>query len=134
MDAGPPATPTAEDVVATLRRLEEDLLRPDIRGSAVELEGRLAPDFLEVGSSGRVYDRAAIVAHLAVEADEGRSPVARIEAFAVRLLAPGVALATYRSVRDGGDGGPPAVVLRASIWRLDGGAWQMAFHQGTPTG
>ncbi len=124
----------AEGLAATLRRLEADLLRPKIRGSTVELEARLAPDFLEFGSSGRVYDRAAIVALLAAETAEGRAPASRIEGFSVRLLAADVALATYRSVRAGAEAGPPAGALRSSIWRRGGGAWRMVFHQGTPTG
>ena len=125
MDAPP-------DLAAHLRILEEELLRPAIRGSRAELEARLAPDFAEIGRSGRVYDRASLVAALAAEHDDAPA-VARVEDFSVRLLAPGVALATYRSVREDAAGGPPAVALRSSIWRRDGDAWRMAFHQGTPT-
>jgi hypothetical protein len=120
------------DLANHLRSLEEDLLRPAIRASRTELEARLSPDFVEFGRSGRVYDREALVAALAAE-DDSAQPVAAIEDFRVRLLAPGVALATYRSLRDSSAGGRPSVVLRSSIWRLDGDAWRMAFHQGTPT-
>lgn len=120
------------DLVEHLRRLEAELLRPGVRRSRAALEALLAPDFVEVGRSGRVYDRVAIAAALAAEAaDPSGRPVARIEAFAVRRLASDVALATYRSV-----GATPAgdvVTLRASIWRRrDDGAWQMTYHQGTP--
>jgi hypothetical protein len=120
-------------LIAHLRHLEEELLRPEVRRSRAALEALLAPDFVEVGRSGRVYDRDAIVAALANEpADRSGRPVARIEAFAVRLLAPGVALATYRSV--GGTPAGDAVTLRASIWRREpAGAWRMTYHQGTPS-
>ncbi len=121
------------DLVLHLQGLEEDLLRPDIRSSRAELEARLAPDFAEIGRSGRVYDRASLVEALAAEGDAA-PPVIRIDGFSVRLLAPDVALATYRSVREGPAGGPPSVTLRSSIWRGEGDAWRMAFHQGTPSG
>ncbi len=120
-------------LVETLRRLEEELLRPDVRRSRAALETRLAPDFIEIGRSGRAYDREAIIGALAAE-EMGTARV-WIEDFAVRLLAPGVALATYRSVRDEAAGvASPAATLRSSTWRLDrDGRWRMMFHQGTPT-
>jgi hypothetical protein len=114
---------------AHLRGLEEDLLRPEIRRSRAELEARLAPEFAEFGRSGRVYDRAALIAALA---DEEPGMVV-ISAFTVRLLAPGVALATYRS-RAIGLGGRPVLALRSSIWRRDDERWLLVFHQGTPAG
>jgi hypothetical protein len=120
-------------LVAHLRHLEEELLRPGVRRSRAPLEALLAPDFVEVGRSGRVYDREAIVGALAADADDPSGwPVARIESFAVRLLAASVALATYDSVHEGDDG-PRTVARRASIWRQGGaGDWRLAYHQGTP--
>jgi hypothetical protein len=133
-------------LVATLRGLEEHLLRPDVRRSRAALEALLDPDFVEIGRSGRIYDRKGIVAALAVE---DASPTAlRITDFAVRLLAPGVALATYRTVHDGAAGAAAgaattgattaattATTLRSSTWHLDSlGVWRMVFHQGTPAG
>lgn len=129
MDADP-------DLIAHLRRLEEELLRPEVRRSRAALEALLAPDFVEIGRSGRVYDRATIVAALASEAGAGSDrPVARIEDFTVRLLAPDVALATYRSTRGAESGaGPRTHARRSSTWRREpGGAWRLAFHQATPT-
>ncbi|HEY6398467.1 MAG TPA: DUF4440 domain-containing protein [Solirubrobacteraceae bacterium] len=55
------------------------------------------------------------------------------EDFTVRELAPTVALATYRSVIDRGDGSPPLIALRSSIYRRDGERWRMEFHQITRT-
>lgn len=118
-------------LVETLRRLEEELLQPEVRRSLAALEERLAPDFVEIGASGRTWDRPTIVAALA---DEEPAAV-RVEGLAVRLLATEVALVTYRAAHDGGDGSPPSVTLRSSIWRRDpDGAWRMTFHQGTRAG
>lgn len=117
------------DLTGHLRRLEEELLRPEVRASRAALETLLAADFVEIGRSGRGYDREAIVTALAAEVP---GPI-RVEDFAVRLLVPGVALATYRSIGETPAG--DVVALRASIWRRrDDGAWQMTYHQGTPAG
>jgi hypothetical protein len=121
------------DLVLHLQSLEEDLMRPEVRSSRVELEARLAADFAEIGRSGRVYDRASLVEALATEGDHA-PPVIHVRDFSVRLLAPDIALATYRSVLEDPVGGPPAVALRSSIWRREGDAWRMAFHQWTPAG
>jgi hypothetical protein len=123
------AVDAAAGLTAHLHRLEEELLRPEVRRSRAALEALLAPDFTEIGRSGRAYDREAIIAALAAEE---RGPI-RVEDFAVRILAPGVALATYRSVGETPAG--DVVALRASIWRHEAdGAWRMTYHQGTPAG
>jgi len=120
------------DFVAPLLALERELLRPEVRASRPALEALLAADFIEIGRSGRVYDREGIIGALAGEAPGDRA-AARIEAFGVRILAPGIALATYRTVGDGQGGA--AGTRRSSIWRRDAdGAWRMTFHQGTPSG
>jgi len=118
-------------LAAHLRRLEEELLRPEVRASRAALEALLATDFIEIGRSGRVYDREGILAALAAEG-AGATPDLRVEGFSVRVLAPGVALATYRSMAEDAAGGRPRVTLRSSIWRHEDDRWRMAFHQGTP--
>ena len=95
-------------------------------GRGPRLEELLAPDLVEIGSSGRRWDREGIIAALA---DEERAAV-RIEEFAVRLMGPAVALVTYRSVQESG-AGSPAIALRSSIWRRDDAGWRLAFHQAT---
>ncbi len=122
MDAGP-------DLAAHLRHLEGELLLPEVRRSRAELEARLAPEFIEFAATGRIYDREAIVASLAVE----DPAVVVIEHVAVHVLAPDVALVTYRSRRTGSASEPnPPAVNRSSIWRREGGTWRLVFHQGTP--
>jgi hypothetical protein len=87
----------------------------------------LAEDFIEIGSSGRVYDRNAILA--AVPGEDAFTW--SIEDFAVRLLAPEVALVTYRlSIRSAG-AHDPRVTLRSSVWVHRDGRWVLVFHQGT---
>ena len=113
-----------EDLSRHLRELEESLLLPDVRKSR-RLIDLLADDFVEFGSSGRVYTKADL------KALRAESPVTQTTAdFRVSLLSPGVALLTYRICRHSV---PPIHTLRSSIWRLHDGQWQMMFHQSTLT-
>lgn len=122
--------------------LEQRLL--SAASSEVERESVLADDFLEFGSSGRVYDKPAILELL-----RRRGPIDfTIENFRAVLLAPGVALATYEFVvrpdsaggnagtsgadGGGGRGASPRRSLRSSIFVERAGVWLMRFHQGTP--
>lgn len=114
---------TLKDEVYTLERA---LLQPEVRRSARRLDTLLDDDFREFGASGRVYDKADILRALPAE-----DPAAyEIGEFEVRPLCGGVVLATYRVVRT--SGGMAAVSLRSSIWKHDGSAWRVVFHQGTP--
>ena len=116
-----------EDPTEELRELEERLLLPDVRRSRPAVSALLADEFVEFGSSGRVYDRQQTLALL--ESAEQVETV--IRDFAARLLTPEVALVTYRSVRRDTPRGA-ADALRSSIWTRRNGRWQMLFHQGTP--
>jgi hypothetical protein len=111
-----------------LRRLEERLLDPTVRTSGADVAHLLADDFLEFGSSGRVFGKPQIV-----EALRSEPPVQRsLTDFSARSLAPGVVLVTYRASRGNLDGQPATTSLRSSIWKRIDGRWQVVFHQGTP--
>ena len=114
----------ADDLAAMLLTLELDLLSAPGRADASWLGDVLADDFVEFGSSGRTYDKTTVIAVLTDPA--ASAPSCAIETFAVRLLSPDVALATYQVA---GDTIPRS--LRSSIWRLEGDRWRLAFHQGT---
>ena len=118
---------TSQDTM--LRQLEERLLQPDVRRSAQDMAELLADDFLEVGSSGRIFTKPQIIESLQQE-----SPIRVVlREFRALTLAPGVVLVTYRAVRHGGLEEQLAHSLRSSIWRRSEGRWQMIFHQGTPS-
>ena len=59
---------SSEDV-QELQRLEEELLRPEVRRSPEKMAALLADDFLEFGRSGRIYDKANILATAAEQCD-----------------------------------------------------------------
>jgi len=112
-----------------LRELEEHLMRPEVRKSSADVDALLAEDYIEIGSSGRVFDK-----YQAIESLRAESPVRRsLTDFKVTPLAPGVILTNYRAIRYGVSGEQPTFSLRSSIWTLVDGRWQMRFHQGTPS-
>ena len=53
--------------------------------------------------------------------------------FEARLLAPGVALVTYKTTRRASPGQPASAALRSSLWVERENRWQVIFHQGTKT-
>lgn len=111
-------------LTAQLRQLEDSILDPAVRADPARMRALLAPEFMEFGASGRVFDRDGIIAVLAAEP----ARVARqARGFKVRLVAPGAALTTWRVQRDDG-----IETLRSSVWQQQAdGRWLMVFHQGT---
>ncbi|HTW49276.1 MAG TPA: nuclear transport factor 2 family protein [Acidobacteriaceae bacterium] len=116
-----------EPLAAELRALEERLLDPDVRRDRAAVASLLAVEFVEFGSSGRVYDKAAILDMLAAETPQ------RIELadFVARPVAPDAVLVTWRATRSDGPPHPGAASLRSSVWIRREDRWQMIFHQGT---
>lgn len=114
---------STEQLAQLLRQLEESLLQPDVRKSRT-LVDLLADEFIEFGSSGRVYTKADLVAALQAEAPSEQTTS---DLHVVRL-GPDAALLTYRIDHHRE---PPVHTLRSSVWQRTGGQWRMVFHQAT---
>ena len=119
----------SDEVVEELKRLEETLLRPEVRRSREKMSALLADDFIEYGRSGRVYDKAAILE----TADKSFAGLLSLKEFSAKALAPSVALVRYATVLRRSDGNEFRS-LRSSIWTRTGQRWQLVFHQGTACG
>jgi hypothetical protein len=116
-----------EDTLKELRALEERLLEFGVRRSKEELDLLIADDFVEFGSSGRSFDKEAIVRALGEE----QAPLpCSIRDFRVNLLSATVGLATYVLV-DSRDTAGQRHSLRSSVWVRRRDRWQIVFHQGT---
>jgi hypothetical protein len=116
------------DLATTLREREERLLLPAVRADRAALLALMAEDLREIGASGIVYDRAALIAAVLAQAPR----MSTLSDFAARALADDIALATYRvDSRDDASGARTAS-LRSSLWRREDGHWRLFFHQGTP--
>jgi hypothetical protein len=105
---------------------ERLLFRPDVRCSAERVEGLLDPEFTEIGASGRLWDREAMVAALSRRfGDETPARIVDSE-MTGRLIEPGVVLLTYVSDSNG------RRARRSSIWRRHEDGMRVVHHQGTP--
>lgn len=120
--------PDATDLAAQLQALEAALQSQAVRADSARLATLLADEFVEFGSSGTLWTRAATLAALPGEDFCPRS----ISDFHARLLADDVAFVTYRSQRHASGALPASASLRSSLWKWRDGRWQMTFHQGTP--
>src|SRR5690606_28971555 len=85
--------PTPGSVFLALQHLEESLYVPQTRFDSEYMEGLLSPDFVEFGSSGRVWSRSQIIRTDPVDI-QARLPLPEFE---VRMLGSDVALVTYRT-------------------------------------
>lgn len=124
LDENPVTTPGAAErsPEELVEALERELLGPEVRGDIGRTGVLLHPDFMEIGSSGRVWTRDAMM--MALEEDPGERT--ELEILGAERIATGVVLLTYRSYARSG------TILRSSLWVLDNGRWRLRFHQGTP--
>ena len=109
-------------IIELVEELERELLGPLVRGDIGRTAVLLHPDFMEIGSSGRVWTRDAMM--MALEEDPGERT--DIEILGADRIGADAVLLTYRSYARSG------TTLRSSLWVLDGGRWRLRFHQGTP--
>lgn len=112
----------ADSLVTDAWAAEERLLDPAVRSDADELAQLLAPDFSEIGRSGRRWRRDDIIAALVAEPPSCGPAV--IEERESRPLGPDTVLLTYLLHFDS------RVSRRSSVWRCDPRP-RCIFHQGT---
>ncbi|MGD0735129.1 MAG: nuclear transport factor 2 family protein [Terracidiphilus sp.] len=117
---------TEDEVRAYLIACERALLDPAVRRDRAQVEALLADDFLEFGSSVRVWDRQTILDSLASE----EQSLLDAEKMHCVLISAEVGLVTYRAIRTD-SAGTQSVTLRSSIWIKEAGKWRVRFHQGT---
>jgi len=113
----------------TVRALELALARRDEAAIPGGYEAVLDAAFLEVGSSGRTWDRDETLAMLRQSAS---SDAIAIEDFVLEEISAGVLLARYTTVIVDPARGRALRARRTSIWLGADGALRMRFHQGTP--
>jgi ribonuclease HI len=124
LEEDPLATPGAAEKSPEelVEALERELLGPEVRGDIGRTGVLLHPEFMEIGSSGRVWTRDAMM--MALEEDPGERT--ELEVLGADRIGNDAVLLTYRSYARSG------TILRSSLWVLDNGRWRLRFHQGTP--
>ncbi len=116
----------AARVAAELRALEPIFHRSPPGSTRAVFEAMTAPDFWEVGASGRVYQRDEVLnivegRYARGDADE---PLA-VSDFAAREIAPDTYLVTYALDQAG------RASRRATVWARQPHGWAALYHQGT---
>ncbi|MFJ3901455.1 DUF4440 domain-containing protein [Streptomyces sp. NPDC090025] len=110
--------------VAAALEAELRLLAPEVRADADLLGTLLHPEYREVGTCGRHWDRATV---LAAAADGPPRPLTTTGIRGVEL-APDIVHLTFETESHG------RRAHRSSLWRRSGERWLLWFHQGTPYG
>ena len=113
-------------VFEELRRREPIFHTPEFGTTVADLERATAPDYWEVGASGRRYSREFILQNLDRK-DRVDAAAAGWQSYdhGLRRLGPDTYLLTY-TLRQGA-----RVSRRATIWEKVGGGWRILYHQGT---
>ena len=119
--------PRLAGVMAELKAREPLFHR---EGVGIAHEDRLrgtAPDFWELGASGRRYGRAYVLETLARRYREPTADVLHVEDFQVREIAERTYLVTYTLFQH------ERVTRRSTLWQRSGvDDWVILYHQGTP--
>lgn len=85
-------------------------------------------EFMEIGSSAKIYDKNEVIRWL--RSEDNKSELVGVD-FNAKFLAEDVVLLTYISSNQEKHLAESKMALRASIWRRVEGNWRMVFHQGT---
>lgn len=115
-------------ILEELRRREPIFHNPLFGTTAADFERSTAPEYWEVGASGRRYSRAFILAwakqsptHF-VDANESGWQMSE---FGLRRLGPDTYLLTYTLDQAG------RRTRRSTIWQQSEAGWRILYHQGT---
>jgi hypothetical protein len=125
-DAQAYTDPELAEILVELFRREPIFHRPEFGTSRSDFENMTAPDFWEVGASGRQYSRAAVLDALEKRFAAPHTDVWKTSDFECRRLAPNLYLLTYTLLQDS-----TRRTRRSTIWERCGEGWKIVYHQGT---
>jgi hypothetical protein len=115
-----------EELLKELRQIEPVFHKNAASWTAAARESMIAPDFWEVGASGRRYSREFILRLLAEDPPvDAEAAGWRCSEFGLRSLGPDVYLLTYTLDQAG------RITRRATVWQKTQGGWRILYHQGT---
>jgi hypothetical protein len=114
-----------KSVEQKLKYLEKLLLKPKVRKSISELSEILCDEFVEFGSSGKIYNKKDIIKSLQNE----HTSKMLLTNFKMNPLSKEHYLVTYKISKE--ENGKKIYSLRSSIWKKVKDKYQMIFHQGT---
>jgi hypothetical protein len=122
-------TQTDPSLLATLnelRPLEPIFHTPEFGSTPADFAARMAPDYWEVGASGRRYSRDFVLDMLDQEPPILAATARwRTSGHALRALGPDTYLLTYNLTQG------KRLTRRSTLWQRTPTSWQILFHQGT---
>jgi hypothetical protein len=110
--------------------LEKKLMEHDIRSNAEELKKILESEFVEFGSSGKVYKYTE---GDVFDAKPNKNIIFEIQNYSLKQLASDVVLLIYKVKKTDLSTKKEELSLRSSIWRKKHDEVKIVFHQGTRT-
>ena len=116
--------PALLDVLEQVRSREPIFHNRNFGETAVAFERATAPEFWEVGASGRRYSRAFILRNAEQLAGVNAMDWKHYD-HALRQLGPDTYLLTYTLKQT------DRVTRRATIWQKTADGWRILYHQGT---
>lgn len=116
VDAAP-----ADSATAVVEELERGLLNPSVRTDAAQVAALLHPQFEEIGSSGRLWDRETAIQTVESGTDLG----ARIDVLTAEQVTDDAVLLVYRAASSVNE------TMHSALWVRDDGRWRRRFHQTT---
>ncbi len=111
----------------TIKKLEKSLQVPDFRKNPVKLSHLIADEFIEIGKSGKVWNKSDLIEVLINET----STEITMTDFSLSPLSENLMLVIYTAIQSTKDGSPDVKSKRSSIWKLFDNDWKIIFHQGT---
>ena|SRR5690554_6012086 len=110
------------EIYRKIECFERWLVDPEIRKDSERIAALLSAEFMEFGSSGKVYRKRDVLDRV----NRPGSATYQLSEFAFKMLGEGHILVTYRSINSYKE-----MALRSSIWVNENGSWQMLHHQST---
>lgn len=110
------------EIYREIESFERELVDPKIRKDVGRIGELLSDEFLEFGSSGKVYRKRDVLG----SAKKLGTTEYRLSEFTFKMLGESHILVTYRSTTSFQE-----VAHRSSIWAKENGRWQMLHHQST---
>ena len=115
------------DISELIKALENELLQPEVRKSKERLNELIGDNFMEIGASGKNYNKQDILNKLPQQAENKLA----LKDFNAIEISPDTILATYQVEKESEDKKGKTISSRSSIWQNKDGKWKIIFHQGT---
>jgi hypothetical protein len=117
--------PHLAEVARELMRREPLFHRPESGSTRADFEKMTAPEFWEVGASGRRYSRAFVLDTLEQRYQNPVTDTWEIQDFHCAELAAETFLVTYTLLQGA------RATRRSTIWKRTPDSWKILYHQGT---